>query len=125
MVVDINRCVGCQTCTIACKHANDTTPDVQWRRVLDVETGAFPDVQRQFLVVGCQHCANPPCVPVCPTGATRQRADGIVFVDYGQCVGCGYCALACPYRARHLIHEVQWYFPGGPTPSEAATSQPE
>ena len=67
MVIDLNRCVGCQTCTIACKHANDTSPGVQWRRVLDVEQGTFPDVERLFLVVGCQHCADPPCVPVCPT----------------------------------------------------------
>jgi phenylacetyl-CoA:acceptor oxidoreductase subunit 1 len=53
MTVDVNRCVGCQTCTIACKHANDTTPGVQWRSVLDVEQGDYPDVQRFFLVVGC------------------------------------------------------------------------
>ena len=73
MTIDINRCVGCQTCTIACKHWNDTLPDIQWRRVIDVEQGEYPNVQRQFLVTGCQHCAEPPCVPVCPTGATRQR----------------------------------------------------
>ena len=57
MVVDVNRCVGCQTCTIACKNINDTPPGVQWRRVLDVEQGTYPDVERLFLVVGCQHCA--------------------------------------------------------------------
>ena len=68
MVVDLNRCVGCQTCTIACKHHNDTPPGVQWRGVLDVEQGEYPNVERVFLVTGCQHCANPPCVPVCPTG---------------------------------------------------------
>ena len=76
MIVDLNRCVGCQTCTIACKHSNDTPPGVQWRRVLDVEQGQYPDVERLFLVTGCQHCAEPSCVPVCPTGATRQREDG-------------------------------------------------
>ena len=65
MVVDLNRCVGCQTCTIACKHANDAPPGVQWRKVLDIERGTFPDVERLFMVVGCQHCAEPPCVPVC------------------------------------------------------------
>jgi len=124
MVVDINRCVGCQTCTIACKHANDTTPDVQWRRVLDVETGAFPDVQRQFLVVGCQHCANPPCVPVCPTGATRQRADGLVTMNYDTCIGCGYCAVACPYQARTIAHEQSWYF-GVETAQERAVAHDE
>ena len=110
MVVDLNRCVGCQTCTIACKHHNDTPPGVQWRRVLDVEQGEYPNVERLFLVTGCQHCAEPPCVPVCPTGATRQRADGLVTMDYDTCIGCGYCAVACPYQARTIAHEHEWYF---------------
>jgi len=124
MVVDLNRCVGCQTCTIACKHANDTPPDVQWRRVLDVEHGTFPDVQRLFLVVGCQHCANPPCVPVCPSGATRQRADGLVTMDYDTCIGCASCAVACPYQARTIVHEKKWYF-GVPTPQETQVAHDE
>ncbi len=110
MVIDLNRCVGCQTCTIACKHTNDTPPGVQWRRVLDVETGTFPDVERLFLVVGCQHCAEPPCVPVCPSGATRQREDGLVTMDYDVCIGCGYCAVACPYQARTIVHDKEWYY---------------
>jgi phenylacetyl-CoA:acceptor oxidoreductase subunit 1 len=118
MVVDVNRCVGCQTCTISCKHANDTPPGVQWRRVLDVERGEFPDVERLFLVVGCQHCAEPPCVPVCPTGATRQRADGLVTMDYDTCIGCGYCAVACPYQARTIVHDKEWYYGGAPTTQE-------
>ncbi len=117
MVVDVNRCVGCQTCTIACKHWNDTQPGVQWRSVLDVETGKFPDVERLFLVVGCQHCAEPPCVPVCPTGATRQRADGLVTMDYDVCVGCASCAVACPYQARTIVHGHKWYY-GEATPQE-------
>ena len=110
MVIDVNRCVGCQSCTIACKHTNDTPPGVQWRRVLDVEQGEFPDVERVFLVVGCQHCAEPSCVPVCPTGATRQRDDGLVTMDYDLCIGCGYCAVACPYQARTIVHEKKGYF---------------
>ena len=110
MVIDVNRCVGCQTCTIACKHWNDTQPGVQWRSVLDVETGSFPDVERLFLVVGCQHCAEPPCVPVCPTGATRQRADGLVTMNYDVCIGCASCAVACPYQARTIAHDHQWYY---------------
>ena len=110
MVVDVNRCVGCQTCTIACKHWNDTQPGVQWRQVIDVETGTFPDVERVFLVTGCQHCAEPPCVPVCPTGATRQREDGLVTMDYDTCIGCAYCAVACPYQARTIVHDHQWYY---------------
>ena len=117
MVVDVNRCVGCQTCTIACKHANDTLPNVQWRRVMDVELGEFPDVERLFVVTGCQHCAEPPCVPVCPTGATWQREDGLVIQDYDVCIGCGYCAVACPYQARTIAHDHAWFY-GQPTHQE-------
>ncbi|MEM8974816.1 MAG: 4Fe-4S dicluster domain-containing protein [Pseudomonadota bacterium] len=124
MTVDVNRCVGCQTCTIACKHANDTTPDVQWRSVLDVEQGDYPDVQRFFLVVGCQHCAEPPCVPVCPTGATAQREDGLVTMDHDLCIGCAYCAVSCPYQARTIVHEDTHYF-RAKTPQERKTSHPE
>ena len=124
MTVDVNRCVGCQTCTIACKHANDTPPGVQWRSVLDVEQGDYPDVQRFFLVVGCQHCADPPCVPVCPTGATAQRDDGLVTMDHDLCIGCAYCAVACPYQARTIVHEDTHYF-GTKTRQEEQTAHPE
>ena len=103
MVADLERCVGCQTCTAACRHANATSPAVQWRKVLDVEAGSFPDVKRTFVPVGCQHCADPPCMHVCPTTATRQRADGIVTIDYSICIGCAYCDVACPYQARFKI----------------------
>ncbi|MSP97752.1 MAG: hypothetical protein EXR29_11120 [Betaproteobacteria bacterium] len=121
MVVDLNRCVGCQTCTIACKHSNDTPPGVQWRKVLDVEQGTYPDVSRIFLVTGCQHCAEPPCVPVCPTGATRQREDGLVTMDYDTCIGCASCAVACPYQARTIVHEKMGYY-GEQTVQERQTT---
>ena len=101
MVADLRRCVGCQTCTASCKHANATPPGVQWRRVLDMELGEYPDVQRAFVPVGCQHCDEPPCMEVCPTTATKKRADGIVTIDYDICIGCAYCAVACPYQARY------------------------
>ena len=104
MVADLERCVGCQTCTAACRHANATSPAVQWRKVLDIEAGTYPNVSRVFVPVGCQHCADPPCMHVCPTTATRQRADGIVTVDYDLCIGCAYCEVACPYQARFLVH---------------------
>ena len=77
---------------------------MQWRRVL-VEQGTFPDVQRFFMVTGCQHCEDAPCVPVCPTGATYKRDDGIVAIDYDQCIGCGYCAVSCPYHARTIVKD--------------------
>ena len=101
MAVDLRRCVGCQTCTAACKHANATPPGVQWRRVLDMEFGEYPEVQRAFVPVGCQHCDDPPCLPVCPTTATKKRPDGIVTIDYDLCIGCAYCAVSCPYQARY------------------------
>jgi phenylacetyl-CoA:acceptor oxidoreductase subunit 1 len=103
MVADLERCVGCQTCTAACRHTNATSPAVQWRRVLDIEAGAYPDVSRTFVPVGCQHCEDPPCMHVCPTTATRKRADGIVTVDYDLCIGCSYCEVACPYQARFRV----------------------
>jgi phenylacetyl-CoA:acceptor oxidoreductase subunit 1 len=105
MVADLRRCVGCQTCTAACKHANATPPGVQWRQVLDMETGTYPQVQRTFVPVGCMHCADPPCETVCPSTATKIRPDGIVSIDYDLCIGCGYCAVACPYQARHIVHK--------------------
>ncbi|HVL55839.1 MAG TPA: 4Fe-4S dicluster domain-containing protein [Burkholderiaceae bacterium] len=117
MVVDLRRCVGCQTCTAACKHANATPPGVQWRRVLDLETGEFPDVQRAFVPVACMHCDEPPCRDVCPTTATRKRADGVVTIDYDLCIGCAYCTVACPYQARSLARRATFAY-GEPIPAE-------
>ena len=110
MVADLRRCVGCQTCTAACKHANATPPGVQWRRVLDIETGAYPHVKRSFVPVGCMHCADPPCMHVCPSTATRKRADGIVTIDYDLCIGCAYCAVACPYQARYKVDAAEFAY---------------
>jgi len=103
LAADLNRCVGCQTCTASCKQANATAPGVQWRKVLDFEAGEFPDVTRAFVPVGCMHCDNPPCLEVCPSTATRKRDDGIVTIDYDICIGCSYCAVACPYEARFRV----------------------
>ena len=124
MTIDVNRCVGCQTCTVACKHENDTVPGVQWRKVLDVEVGQYPDVERLFLVTGCQHCAEPSCVPVCPTGATKQREDGLVTMDYDLCIGCASCAVACPYQARTIVHDKPTYF-GSATVQETKVAHDE
>jgi phenylacetyl-CoA:acceptor oxidoreductase subunit 1 len=110
MVADLRRCVGCQTCTAACRHANATPPGVQWRRVLDMEFGEYPDVQRAFVPVGCQHCDEPPCRDVCPTQATKKRADGIVTIDYDLCIGCAYCAVACPYQARYKTSRAEFAY---------------
>ncbi len=118
MVIDLRRCVGCQTCTAACRHANATPPGVQWRQVLDMEVGEFPDVDRVFVPVGCMHCADPPCMHVCPSTATGQRDDGLVTIDYDLCIGCGYCAVACPYQARHIVHEPRFAYKEGAMDNE-------
>ncbi|MDD9918931.1 MAG: 4Fe-4S dicluster domain-containing protein [Rhodospirillaceae bacterium] len=125
MVADLRRCVGCQTCTSSCKHTNATPPLVQWRRVLDIETGEFPDVQRTFVPVGCMHCADPPCMHVCPSTATRQREDGIVTIDYDLCIGCAYCAVACPYQARYKVDLPKFAFGADQMRHEAAREMPE
>jgi phenylacetyl-CoA:acceptor oxidoreductase subunit 1 len=125
MTVDLRRCIGCQTCTAACRQANATPPGTQWRQVLDMENGEYPDVRRSFVPVGCMHCADPPCVPVCPTTATRKRADGLVTMDYDLCIGCGYCAVACPYQARHINHRKRFAYGESPTATEAARFDPQ
>ena len=118
MVADLERCVGCQTCVAACRHANATSPAVQWRKVLDVEAGSYPNVSRTFVPVGCQHCEDPPCMHVCPSTATRQRPDGIVTIDYDICIGCAYCDVACPYQARFKIDELHFAYGEGPMQNE-------
>jgi phenylacetyl-CoA:acceptor oxidoreductase subunit 1 len=120
MVADLGRCVGCQTCTAACKHANATPPGVQWRRVLDMESGEYPNVRRAFVPVGCMHCDDPPCMTVCPSTATRKRDDGIVTIDYDLCLGCGYCIVACPYQARFKTEHASFAYGPTPTATEAA-----
>lgn len=125
MIADLRRCVGCQTCTAACKHRNATAPDVQWRKVLDLEVGEYPDVRRTFVPVGCQHCAKPSCMEVCPTTATRQRDDGLITIDYDLCIGCGYCAVACPYQARYKVSEPAQAYAGKRMANEIAREDPQ
>ena len=124
MVADLRRCVGCQTCTAACKDENATPPGVQWRRVLDMEFGEYPDVQRAFVPTGCQHCDDPPCMEVCPTTATKKRADGIVTIDYDLCIGCSYCSVACPYQARYKTERPLFAY-GEATENEALRHDPQ
>ena len=124
MVADLRRCVGCQTCTASCRHANATPPGVQWRRVLDMEVGEYPAVKRVFVPVGCMHCEDPPCMAVCPSTATKKRADGIVTIDYDLCIGCSYCALACPYQARYKTDRASFAY-ATPTAAEAQGHDPK
>ncbi len=104
MLIDLERCIGCHTCTIACKEENGTPIGVNWHRVLtlggahmDTPRGTYPNLTMDWLPVPCQHCQNAPCAQVCPAAAITRRADGIVLIDKEKCVGCQYCVWACPY----------------------------
>ena len=76
-----------------------------YNHIEEREYGRFPSYTREFLPVQCQHCDNPPCVKVCPTGASHKRKDGVVLVDEKKCVGCKYCMVACPYSVRVISEE--------------------
>ena len=110
LLIDVDKCgAGCEACVQACfvengilGHGRPAT-DAQWIRkvtIRDQHTAVT-----KSLPVMCQHCEFPPCVDVCPTGASFKRADGIVLVDKHTCIGCRYCMMACPYKARSFIHE--------------------
>ena len=118
LVIDLKRCIGCDTCTIACKAANATSRGIMWNHVLKYETGKYPNSQLNFLPITCMHCEEPECEKVCPTGATTKRNDGIVVVDSDKCVGCRYCMVACPYAIRYFFDELQTYYPDHITPYE-------
>jgi Fe-S-cluster-containing dehydrogenase component len=118
MAIDLKRCIGCDTCTLACKSANATQRGILWNRLLKYETGHYPNSRLLFLPVGCMHCEEPLCKKVCPTGATSRRADGIVVIDSTKCIGCRYCMVACPYSARYFSDGVYSYYPHDVTPFE-------
>ena len=109
MLIDTTKCAtGCTDCVTACNTENGLDPkpsptSAQWIRkieIKEIKTGRTASAP-----VMCQHCAEPPCVDVCPTGASFKRADGIVLVDRHACIGCRYCVMACPYKARSFVHE--------------------
>ena len=104
MVIDTTRCIGCHGCRLACQNQNDLPPKEYFNRIDEKEFGIFPDFKRRFTAIQCQHCDNPPCVKVCPTGASYKRSDGLVMINNDDCIGCKYCIVACPYDAR-IINE--------------------
>jgi molybdopterin-containing oxidoreductase family iron-sulfur binding subunit len=130
ILIDANQCdAQCDGCVKACADEfgvtsfGRPTTDPQWIRKLTVSDPAS-GVTRSFPVM-CQHCKHPPCVDVCPTGASFIRADGIVLVDRHLCIGCRYCMMACPYKARSFVHEdikdQKPYAPRGKGTVEACT----
>nr|WP_298374725.1 4Fe-4S dicluster domain-containing protein [uncultured Halomonas sp.] len=109
MLIDLRRCIGCQACTVSC-HIENAAPLGNFRTVVsqfEVEHEETGELAIFMLPRLCNHCENPPCVPVCPVQATFQREDGIVVVDSDRCVGCAYCVNACPYDARFINPRTQ------------------
>ncbi|NOX63711.1 MAG: polysulfide reductase NrfD [Chloroflexi bacterium] len=101
-VIDNRKCIGCHACSTACKSENEVPLGVYRTWVKYVETGVYPDARRHFQVTRCNHCANPPCVRICPVTAMYQRHDGIVEFDPAICIGCKACMQACPYDAIYI-----------------------
>jgi tetrathionate reductase subunit B len=108
MVVDLDKCDGCRICETTCRiennvpYFNEPRYDAYWLRVAEIEQ-ELPGAQKRPVPLMCQHCEDPPCVHVCVTQASFIREDGIVLVDEHRCIGCRYCVIACPYRARSII----------------------
>jgi tetrathionate reductase subunit B len=109
MVIDLDDCLGCQACAVACKAEYALSPETMddsekptplWSKVYTIgPTGDFPDLRMHYLPVLCNHCKKPRCLESCPTGAIEKRADGIVTINQEQCTGCRQCFWACPYGA--------------------------
>ena len=125
MLIDTKRCAGCGACVVACQLAHNQKPGISWGH-LDVkewgeEVGASG---RAYVPHACMHCEDAPCVVVCPAGASIQRDDGVVVVDYKTCIGCQLCIPACPYGARVLNDVTENYFGAEEqAPSEAYGEQ--
>ncbi len=113
MAVDTKRCIGCHTCSMACKVENNLPNDVWWNRTvtvggedMDSPEGEYPNLKKSYLTMACQHCAEPACVAVCPVQATYKDADtGVVHQDYEKCIGCKTCLSACPYTGVRVFNE--------------------
>ncbi len=106
MVIDTRRCVGCQDCVVACKTENGVPEGCSRDWGVEEVRGEFPTLQLEIRSERCNHCANPPCVSCCPTGASHvHERGGVVLVTHSQCIGCKACLAACPYNARFIHPE--------------------
>ena len=102
MALDLNACVGCAACAVACTMENSVPTGKSRLWIRERETGTFPNLAVEFRPEACQHCQDAPCVGACPTGASYQTKDGVVLVDPRRCIGCSACIAACPYDARFM-----------------------
>lgn len=115
MVIDLDKCTGCQACVIACKAENNIPfvgqkeaemgREISWMEIITEIHGEYPDVETRFIPRPCQHCDNPPCTKVCPVYATYKNPEGIIAQVYARCIGCRFCMAACPYTAKYF----NWY----------------
>lgn len=119
MVIDLEKCTGCQACTTACSMENNLLPGENWQDVLFYSEGVHPSAKLSWLPRPCMQCENPSCVSVCPTKATYQTGDGVVVMDWNKCIGCKMCMIACPYGVRFYTDQkafvqpdVRRVFPG-------------
>lgn len=101
-LLDSESCIGCHACTVACKAEHDVPLGVNRTWVKYIETGAFPEAERHFSVMRCNHCDNAPCITICPTNALYRAPNGVVDFDDGNCIGCKACMNACPYDAIYI-----------------------
>jgi len=100
MVIDLQKCIGCDSCTVACKAENRTPPGISYNVVTETELGRYPHTRRTYVPRPCMQCDKPACVGVCPVGASYKGPGGVVAIDKDRCIGCRYCMAACPYGAR-------------------------
>jgi Fe-S-cluster-containing dehydrogenase component/formate-dependent nitrite reductase membrane component NrfD len=104
-IIDNRKCIGCHACTVACKSEHQVPIGVNRTWVKYIEKGEYPTASRTFTVLRCNHCADAPCVDICPVTALFAREDGIVDFDYERCIGCKACTQACPYDALYIDPE--------------------
>ena len=126
MVIDLDKCVACQGCSIACRMENNTPvadPEsaqmgraIRWNDVFPIPTaeplqGEYPNASVRYLTRPCMHCENPPCIKVCPVQATFVDTEGLVRQNYARCIGCRFCTVACPYGVRYFNWEAPRWSP--------------